>query len=126
MLCTFQVFLGAQAGMTLLIFNDWKSRIVRWLGWSAVTGAIGALLCLASQNDGWIPVNKNLWYIVSNLYQCQLLYTDIETKTLSRNRSLSYVMVTTCFAFFLLSFCYFLIDVLKLWTGAPFFYPGCY
>ena len=31
MLCTFQVFLGAQAGMTLLIFNDWKSRIVRCL-----------------------------------------------------------------------------------------------
>jgi heparan-alpha-glucosaminide N-acetyltransferase len=61
MLCTFQVFLGAQAGMTLLIFSGWKSRLIRWLAWSVLTGLIGALLCLASQNDGWIPVNKNLW-----------------------------------------------------------------
>lgn len=61
MLCTFQVFLGAQAGMTLLVFSDWKARIGRWLVWSVVTGALGTLLCLASQNDGWIPVNKNLW-----------------------------------------------------------------
>ncbi|KAK4013056.1 hypothetical protein OUZ56_025299 [Daphnia magna] len=99
MLCTFQVFLGAQAGVTLLVFSDWKSRIIRWLSWSVLTGAIGTVLCLASQNDGWIPVNKNLW-------------------------SLSYVMVTTCFAFFLLTICYYLIDIRKWWTGSPFFYPG--
>lgn len=61
MLATFQVFMGAQAGVTLLVFNDWKSRISRWFAWSILTGAIGALLCLCSQNDGWIPVNKNLW-----------------------------------------------------------------
>lgn len=65
MLCTFQVFLGAQAGVTLLVFSDWKSRIIRWLSWSVLTGAIGTVLCLASQNDGWIPVNKNLWYVYS-------------------------------------------------------------
>ena len=33
-------------------------------------------------------------------------------------------MVTSCFAFFLLSACLFLIDVKKWWNGAPFFYPG--
>lgn len=62
MLCTFNVFLGAQAGMTLLVFTEWKSRIKRWLGWSVLTGVVGTILCLASQNQGWIPVNKNLWY----------------------------------------------------------------
>jgi len=95
----FQVFLGVQAGTTLLLFKDWQSRVKRWLSWSFLTGSIGALLCLASKNQGWIPLNKNLW-------------------------SVSFVMVTSCFAFFLLSFCYYLIDVKKWWNGAPFFYPG--
>ena len=99
MLCIFQVFLGLQAGMIVLIFSDWKSRAARWISWSILTGAIGTLLCLASKEDGWIPVNKNLW-------------------------SLSFVMVTTCFAFFLLTVCLILIDVLKWWNGAPFLHPG--
>ena len=133
MLCTFQVFMGAQAGMTLLIFSDWKSRIVRWFAWSVLTGSVGTLLCLATQNDGWIPVNKNLWYVSLNLHNLSWrrhlhwkqisLWHSTEYKYF---RSLSYVMVTTCFAFFLLGVCFFLIDVRKWWTGAPFFYPGIY
>ena len=61
MLSIFHVFLGVQAGVTLLVFPGWKSRVRRWLAWAVLTGGIGAILCLASQNDGWIPVNKNLW-----------------------------------------------------------------
>ena len=61
MLSVFQVFLGVQAGITMLIFTNWKERITRWLAWSVLIGAIGAILCKASQEDGWIPVNKNLW-----------------------------------------------------------------
>ncbi|XP_047119724.1 heparan-alpha-glucosaminide N-acetyltransferase-like [Schistocerca piceifrons] len=95
----FQVILGVQAGTTLILFWEWKSRILRWLSWGTICGIIGAILCLASKEDGWIPVNKNLW-------------------------SLSFVLVTSCFAFYLLSFCYFLIDVKHWWSGAPFFYPG--
>lgn len=41
-------------------------------------------------------------------------------------RSMSFVLVTSCFAFYLLSFCYWLIDVKGWWSGAPFFYPGQY
>ena len=26
-------------------------------------GGIGTLLCQASVNDGWIPMNKNLWQV---------------------------------------------------------------
>ena len=67
----FQVFLGMQAGMTLLLFGDWKSRVKRWLVWGVACGAIGALLCLASKEQGWIPVNKNLWFapcLLLNIY----------------------------------------------------------
>lgn len=99
MTSVFQVFLGLQAGMTLQAFTSHRSRIIRWLVWAAITGIIGAGLSSASMNDGVIPLNKNLW-------------------------SLSFVMVTSCFAFFLLSVCYVLVDIIGVWTGAPFFQAG--
>ena len=69
LLCIFQVFLGLQAGTTVLLYSEWKSRAIRWLSWSVLTGGLGALLCCASKEDGWIPVNKNLWYIwISEFY----------------------------------------------------------
>jgi len=95
----FQVFLGYQAGYTLQIFSDHKQRLSRWIGWGIVTGGLGALLCGASQENGWVPLNKNLW-------------------------SISFVLVTTSFAFFLLSFLYFMIDQKRFWKGQPFFYAG--
>lgn len=39
-------------------------------------------------------------------------------------RSVSYVTTTSCFAFVLLLLIYYLVDVKRLWSGAPFFYPG--
>lgn len=39
-------------------------------------------------------------------------------------RSLSFVMVTSSFAFFLLSFVYLLTDVKNWWTGKPFLFAG--
>ena len=95
----FQVFLGYQAGYILQVYTGHVDRIGRWVGWSALTGAIGAILCGASQNDGWVPVNKNLW-------------------------SISFVMVTSSFAFLLLAVLYFLIDTKHFWKGQPFFYAG--
>lgn len=99
MTSVFQVFLGLQAGMILQAHKSHRSRLVRWLVWSAILGALGAALCSASMNDGAIPLNKNLW-------------------------SLSFVLVTSCFAFFLLSACYVLVDILGGWTGAPFLQAG--
>ncbi|KAK4325054.1 hypothetical protein Pmani_004364 [Petrolisthes manimaculis] len=95
----FQVFLGLQAGLTLQVHTSHRGRLVRWMAWGLLLGAVGAALCGASQNDGAIPVNKNLW-------------------------SLSFVMVTSCFAFILLSLCYLLVDVWGGWSGAPFFQAG--
>ncbi|KAJ4441630.1 hypothetical protein ANN_11488, partial [Periplaneta americana] len=99
LLSVFQVFLGVQAGTTLSFHREWKDRVIRWIAWGTASGAAGTLLCFASKEEGWIPVNKNLW-------------------------SLSFVLVTTCFAFYLLSACYLLIDVKRWWNGSPFFYPG--
>ncbi|XP_048247315.1 heparan-alpha-glucosaminide N-acetyltransferase-like [Haliotis rufescens] len=95
----FLCFLGVQAGRIIITYQSHTGRIVRWLIWGVVTGAIAALLCKGSQNDGWIPINKNLW-------------------------SVSFVLVTASFAFFLLSAMYVFMDIVHWWEGGPFVYPG--
>ncbi|KAH3873028.1 heparan-alpha-glucosaminide N-acetyltransferase-like [Dreissena polymorpha] len=95
----FLCFLGLQAGKILIIYKEPGSRLRRYAVWAAGCGIVAAILCRFSKNDGWIPVNKNLW-------------------------SLSYILSMACFAFVLFSACYLIVDVYKVWTGAPFFYPG--
>lgn len=94
-----QVFFGVQCGQILLSHTEWKQRLTRWCAWGSVTLAVGCILCKFSIEDGFIPINKNLW-------------------------SLSYVLVTTAFAFFLLSIFYYVIDVKKWWTGKPLIFAG--
>ncbi|XP_011635284.1 heparan-alpha-glucosaminide N-acetyltransferase-like [Pogonomyrmex barbatus] len=91
----FQVFLGVHAGIILMIYKNWKERIIRWLLWTAFYGCLGC----SFHFTGIIPVNKNLW-------------------------SLSFVFVSTSFALAFFSICYLLIDVIKVWRGGPFRIPG--
>lgn len=91
----FQVYLGVHAGLILMIYKDWKGRVIRWLLWAIFYGCLGC----AFHFTNIIPVNKNLW-------------------------SLSFVFVSTSFALAFLSGCYLLIDVTKVWRGGPFRIPG--
>ncbi|CAH1793906.1 unnamed protein product [Owenia fusiformis] len=95
----FMCFLGLQMGKILLTYSHWKDRVVRWLIWSVLCGAIAGGLCGFTQNNGVLPVNKNLW-------------------------SLSFVLALASMAFFLFTCMYMLCDVLQWWSGAPVFYPG--
>ncbi|XP_037554208.1 heparan-alpha-glucosaminide N-acetyltransferase [Nematolebias whitei] len=93
-------FLGLQAGKIFLHYRDFpRSIISRFLLWGFFLGAISAVLTKCSSDQGFIPVNKNLW-------------------------SLSYVTTLACFAFVLLVLIYYTVDVKKWWSGAPFYYPG--
>uniref|UniRef100_UPI00398F72A7 heparan-alpha-glucosaminide N-acetyltransferase isoform X2 n=1 Tax=Pristiophorus japonicus TaxID=55135 RepID=UPI00398F72A7 len=93
-------FLGLQAGKIFLIYKGQNKQIVlRFFIWSLLLGAISAILTKCSKDQGFIPVNKNLW-------------------------SISYVTTLSSFAYVLLLLIYFAVDVKKYWTGAPFFYPG--
>lgn len=96
---TFMVFLGLQAGKILIVFVNNRGRVARWLVWAVVLGVIGTILCKGQQNDGWIPVNKNLW-------------------------SLSFVLVLAALANIMLALCYVLVDMKSCWSGSPFLYPG--
>lgn len=95
----FQVFLGVQCGMIMIVFPQWQSRVKRWLLWALVTGLIAGGLSSFSQDDGIIPINKHMW-------------------------SLSFTLATSSLAFILLTFCYLTIDVKPTWSGSPFFYAG--
>uniref|UniRef100_A0A674A2Z8 Heparan-alpha-glucosaminide N-acetyltransferase n=1 Tax=Salmo trutta TaxID=8032 RepID=A0A674A2Z8_SALTR len=91
-------FLGLQAGKILLHYKDQHSSIMaRFLIWSL--GIISATLTKCSLNEGFIPINKNLW-------------------------SLSYVTTLACFGLLLLVLIYYTVDVRRWWSGAPFYYPG--
>ncbi|XP_028258655.1 heparan-alpha-glucosaminide N-acetyltransferase [Parambassis ranga] len=93
-------FLGLQAGKIILHYRDLPSSIMsRFLIWGLFLGIISAVLTKCSTDQGFIPVNKNLW-------------------------SLSYVTTLACFAFVLLVLVYYTVDVRKWWSGAPFYYPG--
>jgi heparan-alpha-glucosaminide N-acetyltransferase len=96
-----QVFLGVQSGMIFLTFPNPSDRIARFLSWGATLLVITFGLTIGTWTQGIIPINKNLW-------------------------SLSFVTLTSGFAFFLLALIYFIADVRKLgddfWT--IFLYPG--
>ncbi|XP_069872143.1 heparan-alpha-glucosaminide N-acetyltransferase isoform X1 [Dipodomys merriami] len=93
-------FLGVQAGKILLYYKDQtKSILIRFTAWCCILGLISVALTKVSANEGFIPINKNLW-------------------------SISYITTLSSFAFFILLVLYPVVDVRGLWTGAPFVYPG--
>ncbi|KAM7010060.1 heparan-alpha-glucosaminide N-acetyltransferase [Tautogolabrus adspersus] len=93
-------FLGLQAGKIILHYRDvHRSIMSRFLIWGLLLGVISAALTKCSTDQGFIPVNKNLW-------------------------SLTYVTTLACFAFVLLVVVYYTVDVKKWWSGSPFYYPG--
>ncbi|XP_030628625.1 heparan-alpha-glucosaminide N-acetyltransferase [Chanos chanos] len=93
-------FIGMQAGKILLFYRKMNSSIlIRFLVWAIILGISAAILCKCTREEGFIPVNKNLW-------------------------SLSYVMCMGCLSFVLLAGMFFVVDVKDWWTGKPFIYPG--
>ncbi|XP_058145843.1 heparan-alpha-glucosaminide N-acetyltransferase [Dasypus novemcinctus] len=93
-------FLGVQAGRILLCHKEQaRGVLVRFAAWCCLLGLISMALTKISENQGFIPVNKNLW-------------------------SISYVTTLSSFAFFILLILYPVVDVRGLWSGAPFYYPG--
>ncbi|XP_021956603.1 heparan-alpha-glucosaminide N-acetyltransferase isoform X1 [Folsomia candida] len=95
----FQVWLGVQLGVTFLSFQEPSERLKRTLGWSLLCVTTGLILSGGLENTGWIPVNKNLW-------------------------SLSFVLITSGFAYLLVAILYVLIDIKGYWTGFPFLEAG--
>ncbi|CAG9802036.1 unnamed protein product [Chironomus riparius] len=97
----FHAFLGLQCGVILMVYQDHKDRLIRWLIWGTGLTFLTLILTLCSIEDAPIPINKNLW-------------------------SLTYVTATSASSFFLLALIYFIVDMKEIgddfWT--IFQYPG--
>jgi heparan-alpha-glucosaminide N-acetyltransferase len=72
---------------------------LRWLVWGVACGLIAGALCGFSQNEGVIPVTKNLW-------------------------SPSYILGMAGASFFMLAVLLMVVDLARLWDGAPFTFIG--
>nr|XP_034993998.1 heparan-alpha-glucosaminide N-acetyltransferase-like isoform X2 [Zootoca vivipara] len=93
-------FFGLQAGKIILMYRQQPLSILkRFLIWAVLLGIISAILTKCTQNEGFIPINKNLW-------------------------SLSFVTTLSCFSFVLLGIMFYVIDVKNWWGGQPFIFPG--
>ncbi|KAJ8360022.1 hypothetical protein SKAU_G00165470 [Synaphobranchus kaupii] len=69
------------------------------MGFAGMQGIVAAVLSKCTRDQGFIPVNKNLW-------------------------SLSYVTCMGSSSFLLLALMYILIDIKGWWAGQPFIFPG--
>ena len=87
------------SGRVLLHYKTHSERLTRWGIWALFFLLFAGCLCSFRQNGGLIPLNKNLW-------------------------STSFVLFSAGGGLVGLSFCYILVDVYKVWTGAPFLYLG--
>jgi heparan-alpha-glucosaminide N-acetyltransferase len=92
-------YIGLMVGRIFLHYPHAQDRLSMLFAWAFGFLLLAGILCGFSQNEGFMPVNKNLW-------------------------STSFIFVTAGFGMVGLSLCYLAVDVYKVWSGAPFIYLG--
>ncbi|KAJ1434428.1 hypothetical protein B484DRAFT_446661 [Ochromonadaceae sp. CCMP2298] len=96
--CTL-TYLGLMAGRVVLHYKDHFQRLAAWTSGGFSLLLLAGILCGFSREQGIIPISKNLW-------------------------SVSFCLVTAGGGMMMLALCYSLVDLHKIWTGAPFRYLG--
>lgn len=103
-------YLGYHAGRIFATYKDLNSdgvhpssrRVVaRFAVWALICGLGAGALCGFSKDEGWIPINKNLW-------------------------SASFILAMASGGYLVLAILHILIDHHRfgVWSGAPFRYMG--
>jgi heparan-alpha-glucosaminide N-acetyltransferase len=96
---SFLTYLGLMSGRVLIHFPTHRERLTRWAIWTVALLLLAGIFCGFSKNDGFMPINKNLW-------------------------TTSFGLVTAGGGLVCLGTTYVLVDVLKVWSGAPFISMG--
>ena len=96
--CTL-TYLGLVSGRIILHFNTNGDRLRCWGVAAFFLLLLAGILCGFSQNEGIIPINKNLW-------------------------STSFGLISAGGGLVGLGLTYVLVDVYQLWSGFPFNYLG--
>jgi heparan-alpha-glucosaminide N-acetyltransferase len=92
-------YIGVSIGHVIVHYKEVSKRIWKFLAYAIFYGSISLILTKCSLNDGWIPINKNLW-------------------------SLSFIFSIASIALIALVILYFLIDIYDVYSGTPFLYLG--
>jgi heparan-alpha-glucosaminide N-acetyltransferase len=92
-------YIGLSAGHILLHYEKSSIRVTKFILYAFIYGLVGLILCKFSRDDGWIPINKNLW-------------------------SLSYILVMASISFIELTILYLMVDVYDMYSGTPFLFLG--
>jgi heparan-alpha-glucosaminide N-acetyltransferase len=92
-------YLGLATGHIVMHYKKSTHRIAKFFVYSVFYGLIAGVLCKFSRDDGWIPINKNLW-------------------------SLSFILAIASLALLGLIFLYLIVDLADLYSGTPFLYLG--
>lgn len=96
---TLLCYLGVQAGHSFAYSTRARRVCTQWIISGLICGFLGLLLSKGGQSDSWIPINKNMW-------------------------SLSFILVLAGLAFIILTIFYLIVDVYKVFTGAPWIWLG--
>lgn len=92
-------YLGMATGHVIIHYQQSPKRLARFLFYALVYALIALGLCGFSWQDGFIPINKNLW-------------------------SLSFIFLMASIGLFAICFLYLLIDIFDIYSGTPFLYLG--
>lgn len=98
--------------------------LVRWVVWGLLLGALGGGLCGFSQNDGLIPINKNMWsptFVLCMSSVATLSSACAATEGVSMLARHFSPPPSASVALF-----YVCVDMFpgRVWSGSPFVYPG--
>jgi heparan-alpha-glucosaminide N-acetyltransferase len=96
---TLLCYLGVQAGHSFVYSTRVRRVCTQWIVSGLICGFLGLLLSKGGHSESWIPINKNMW-------------------------SLSFIFILSSLAFIILTILYLLVDVRKIFTGAPWIWLG--
>lgn len=92
-------YLGIVTGHIIIHYQEPIKRIARLLFYAILWASIALGMCQLSWEDGWLPINKNLW-------------------------SLSFILIMASICLIAFIILYLIVDVYDLYSGAPFIYLG--
>ena len=92
-------FFGVTAGHIIIHYKEMHQRIIRFVAYGIIYGSVAAVLCNCSKEEGWVPINKNLW-------------------------SISFVLAVASICYFIYIFLYLVIDKWLWFSGKPFIFLG--
>lgn len=113
-----QVLLGVHFGVIIQLYPSWTKRIRRYFCMSSILALFAILLTDLKQDNGLIPVNKNLWW-GSNYWKLRDIFLQrlFYLFDFIYFRSLTYVFATNYLYSIIFIILAYMTDMRKYWSA---------